>query len=205
MARGTARGFCFEGDGMQHGAVKKYLAILTAAAAAIAVALPAARTLGQSPVQRATKDVKTADIPESALRSRAEEIYSQLREALYNKDYDTFMALTIPAGKGKPPPKEVFDQIAFRLGDDYPVLESLNFVKLDRSGDWVGYYAEDRVSDAKRTYIFMFRFKRVGEDLKMYGRVVHTDIPRVKRQFSTMDEIALNPIFRLPGQKGFKE
>jgi hypothetical protein len=188
---------------MQYVAGRKFLAI--GIAAAIAGLLPAAPALAQSTVHRATKDVKTSDIPLPALRSRAEEIYTRVRDALYNKDYDTFMALTLPAGKGKPPPKEVFDQIAFRLGDDYPVLESLNFVKLDRSGDWIGYYAEDRVSDAKRTYIYLFRFKRVDEDLKMYGRIVHVDIPQVKRQFSTLDEIALNPIFRLPGQKGYKE
>jgi hypothetical protein len=44
----------------------------------------------------------------------------------------------------------------------------------------------------------------VDNDLKMSGRIVIKDIPQVKEPFRTTDEIALNPVFRLPGQKGYQ-
>jgi hypothetical protein len=178
---------------------------LTAACAALAVMtlaglLPPASA--QEPISM--KPISTAAIPLPALRKRAEEIYADVRNALYTQNYDEFMRLTIPAGKGKPPPREVFSQIALRMLDDYPVLESLNFVKVERSGDWIGYYAEDRISDPKRTFIYGFRFKREYGDLKMSGQVAVQDIPHNPGQIPTLNEIDLNPKFKLPGQKGAK-
>lgn len=173
------------------------LAVLTAGV------LAAPQSQAQPAAKMSVKPLPTSAIPMPALRTRAEEIYSQVREALATQNYDRFMELTLPAGSGKPPPKPVFEQIALRLMDDYPVLESLTFAKIERSGDWIGYYAENRIADPNRTFIYFFRFKRIGNDLKMSGRIVIKDIPQVKEQFRTTDEIALNPIFRLPGQKGY--
>jgi hypothetical protein len=173
-------------------------------AALLAGASATSATWAQPAAKMSTKPIPTSAIPMPALRSRAEQIYSEVREALAQQNYERFMELTLPAGSGKPPPKAVFDQIALRLMDDYPVLESLTFARIERSGDWIGYYAENRIADPKRTFIYFFRFKRVDNDLKMSGRIVIKDIPQVKEQFRTTDEIALNPIFRLPGQKGYQ-
>jgi hypothetical protein len=108
-------------------------------AALLAGASATSAAWAQPAAKMSTKPIPTSAIPMPALRSRAEQIYSEVREARAQQNYERFMELTLPAGSGKPPPKAVFDQIALRLMDDYPVLESLTFARIERSGDWIGY------------------------------------------------------------------
>jgi hypothetical protein len=158
------------------------------------------------PATAASKKAPGAgEIPPQLLRYQLEQTYRVVRGALEARDYQTFLQLVIPARAGPPPSEEAFNKVALNLLDDYPVLEQLNFAKVGQSGDWAGYYTENRVADLKRTYILFFKFKRAKEGWKMSGRVTVVDIPRIEGQFRTLDEIALNPKFRLPGQRGYKE
>lgn len=145
------------------------------------------------------------EIPPEALRLQLEQTYRAVRLALERQDYKTFLQLVIPAREGKPPPEAAFQKIALNLLDDYPVLEQLQFVKVAQSGDWAGYYTENRVADVARTYILCFKFKRGPQGWKMSTRLEVQDIPQSKGQYRALDEIALNPKFRLPGQPGYKE
>ncbi len=147
----------------------------------------------------------TSNISSELLRFQLEHVYRDVRAAVESKDYATYLRLVIPARSGKPPPQEAFDKIAVRLLDDYPALEWIQFVKVDRSGDWAGYYTEDRSSNINLTYVRAFNFKRAGQGWKMSSRVIVQAIPQVNGQFRTLNEIALNPIFRLPGQRGYRE
>lgn len=152
-----------------------------------------------APKKAATRN----EIPSEALRFQLEQVYRAVRAALEGKDYPKFLQLVIPAKSGKPPPPEAFDKVALNLLDDRPVLEQLNFVKVEQSGDWAGYYTENRVADPARTFIMFFSFKRTPQGWKMSGHVTIHAIPQVNNQYRTLDEIALNPIFRLPGQRGY--
>lgn len=139
------------------------------------------------------------------LRFQVEATYRAARQSLLEKNYPAFLKLVIPAHKGKVPPKEVFDKIAIHLLDDYPDLEILNFVKIEKSGEWAGYYTENRTADPDRTDIVMFAFRRSGAEWRLSGRVVLVSIPQVRGQHRTLNEISLNPKFRLPGQRGYRE
>jgi hypothetical protein len=152
----------------------------------------------------APKTIAQGDISPAALRTQLEQVYRAVRGAVEAKDYPTFLSLVIPAQSGKPPPPEAFDKVALNLLDDYPPLEQLDFVKVDRSGDWAGYYTENRVADPKRTLILFFIFKRTPEGWKMSGRVIVGDIAQVNGQIRTLNEISLARKFRLPGQKGYQ-
>jgi hypothetical protein len=163
-------------------------------AADAAQAAPAAAPQGQ----------RNGTSPE-LLRFQLERVYRAVRHAVEMRDYPTFLQLVIPAQSGKPPPPAAFDRIALNLLDDYPVLEQLNFVKVDQSGEWAGYYTENRVADTERIQILFFKFKRGPQGWKMSGRVVEQDIPYTVGRYRTLDEIALNPAFRLPGQRGYRE
>jgi hypothetical protein len=143
-------------------------------------------------------------IPPETLRLQLEGVYRAVRASLIAADYPTFLRLIIPARSGKPPPREAFEKVALNLADDRPVLEQLDFVKVEQSGDWAGYYTENRVADPSRTFILFYAFKRTPEGWKMSGRVVVHAIPQVQGQLRTLDEIALNPDFRLPGQAGYR-
>jgi hypothetical protein len=138
-------------------------------------------------------------------RLELEATYRNVRQALLDRNYPAFLQLVIPARKGKAPPREVFDKIAVHLLDDYPDLETLNFVKIERSGAWAGYYAENRIADPDRTDILMFAFRRNGDNWQLSGRVMMVSIPQVRGQHRTLNEISLNPKFRLPGQRGYRE
>jgi hypothetical protein len=153
----------------------------------------------------ATKKTTGTDVSPEALRAQLEQVYRAVRAAVEAKDYPAFLQLVIPAKSGAPPPPGAFEKVALNLLDDYPPLEQLDFAKVDRSGDWAGYYAENRVADPNRTFILFFMFKRAPEGWKMSGRVIVGDIAQVRGQYRTLDEIALNRKFRLPGQKGFLE
>jgi hypothetical protein len=159
----------------------------------------------QLPLDGVRQTAPRSEVPPALLRYQLEQVYRAVRAALESRDYAAFQRLVIPARSGKPPPQAAFDKVALNLLDDYPVLEQLDFVKVEQSGDWAGYYAEDRVADMSRTYILFFRFKRGPQGWRISGRVVAHDIARVSGQYRTLDEIALNPIFRLPGQRGYRE
>jgi hypothetical protein len=155
--------------------------------------------------QPAAKQAATGHaIPPDALRFQLEGVYRAVRASLVTPDYPTFLRLIIPARSGKPPPKEAFEKVALNLADDRPVLEQLDFVKVEQSGDWAGYYTENRVADPSRTFILFYAFKHTPEGWKMSGRVVVHAIPQVQGQVRTLDEIAQNPDFRLPGQPGYR-
>jgi hypothetical protein len=168
--------------------------LLLQCAGAAAPAAPAA----------AAKKTDTGDISPALLRRQLEQTYRAVRAAVETRDYPAFLNLVIPAQSGKPPPPEIFNKVALNLLDDYPPLEQLDFVKVDRSGDWAGYYAENRVADVNRTLILFFMFKRTPEGWKMSGRVTAGDIAQVPGQTRTLNEISLDRKFRLPGQKGYQ-
>lgn len=169
--------------------------------APLAQAQPASRSAPAKAQQSAPAGHPSPEI----LRPQLEQTYREVRGALETRDYPAFTALVIPAKSGKPPPKDAFDKIAVRLLDDYPPLDTLSFVKIDRSGDWAGYYAENRVADPNRIDIVLFRFQRSGKAWKMSGRVVVQSISWRDNQAATLKEISANAKFRLPGQRGYRE
>jgi hypothetical protein len=154
----------------------------------------------------AAKKQPAADgVSDALLRKQLEDVYRAVRESLLGKDYNAFLQLVLPAREGPPPPAAAFDKVALNLLDDYPVLEQLTFVKVERSGDWAGYYTVNTVAEPKSVFIHGFKFKHTAEGWKMSGKVAVIKVPRAGSQFRVADEVALNPVFRLPGQKGYKD
>jgi hypothetical protein len=161
------------------------------------------------PLLAAAADTPTTpaaeDISQQQLRLQLEQVYRAVRQSLLSKDYPTFLKLVLPARAGPPPPEAAFDKVVLNLLDDYPVLEQLTFIKVERSGDWAGYYTANNVADAKNVFIHGYKFKRTAEGWKMSGKVAESMVARAGGDFRVLDEIALNPVFRLPGQKGYKD
>lgn len=153
----------------------------------------------------AKKQPAATDASDALLRKQLEEVYRAVRESLVDRNYPTFLKLVLPAREGPPPPAAAWDKVVLNLLDDYPVLEQLTFVKVERSGDWAGYYTVNNVADPKTVFVHGYKFKQTAEGWKISGRVAVSMVPRAAGQFRIFDEIALNPIYRLPGQKGFKE
>jgi hypothetical protein len=155
----------------------------------------------QSPAGKPAAD----DNSQQRLRFELEQVYRSVRESLVERNYQKFLNLVLPAREGPPPPEAAFDKVVLNLLDDYPVLEQLTFVQVVRSGDWAGYYTVNNVADPNNVFIHGYKFKHTAEGWKMSGRVAGVMVPRVKGEYRVLDEIALNPAFRLPGQKGYKE
>ena len=158
-----------------------------------------------APPSTAKQQPAASGVSDAILRKQLEDVYRTVRESLVDRNYPKFLQLVLPAREGPPPPAAAFDKVALNLLDDYPVLEQLNFVRLERSGDWAGYYTVNNVADAKTVFIHGFKFKRTAEGWKISGRVALSSVPRAAGPYRILDEIALNPVFRLPGQKGYKD
>jgi len=158
-----------------------------------------------APSSASKKQAAANAVSDAMLRQQLEQVYRGVRESLVNRNYPRFLQLVLPAREGPPPPAAAFDKVVLNLLDDYPVLEQLDFVKVERSGDWAGYYTVNNVADAKTVFIHGFKFKQTAEGWKISGRVAVSMVPRAGGQFRILDEIALNPIYRLPGQKGFRD
>jgi hypothetical protein len=158
-----------------------------------------------APPSTAKKQPAASGVSDAILRKQLEDVYRTVRESLVDRNYPVFLRLVLPARAGPPPPATAFDKVALNLLDDYPVLEQLSFVKLERSGDWAGYYTVNNVAEPKNVFIHGYSFKHTAEGWKISGKVAVSSVPRAGGQFRVLDEIALNPVFRLPGQKGYKE
>jgi len=101
-----------------------------------------------------------------ALRSELERVYRAVRQALQNKDFDTFLASVFgpeEAGEGV---REQFGEMAESILEFTPDLSGTTFVTIKTEGDdLAGYYYV--LQDANFANILLTRFVRVGDRWRM--------------------------------------
>jgi hypothetical protein len=138
------------------------------------------------------------------VKAEVEAVYAKLRTSVVAKDYNAFSLLADSA-------KEVFPKEYFGPGNPmllnrFPDPARMQFLRIDISGNWIGYYTQ-RPPSGGGIDIAFFLLRRAGDQLKISLRAYESEIPKsndgAENRRAIDKELNSNASFRLPGQPGY--